>query len=149
MCMQVILLQKVAGLGQTDDIKEVADGYARNFLFPRHLAVQASAQAVHDLSARQKRAAKDGERELHEQQTLAEKIDGLEIELTERTSDKGQLYAAVNPIRVTEALLKKGYTVKKEQVIMKPIKTVGTHPVKIKFRHGLEAEIVVTVSEAK
>ena len=56
--MKVILLQKVAGLGNADDIKEVADGHARNFLFPRHLAVQASPKMVGDLEARHRRVAK-------------------------------------------------------------------------------------------
>ncbi|MBI2444120.1 MAG: 50S ribosomal protein L9 [Candidatus Magasanikbacteria bacterium] len=144
--MKVILLQPVAGLGESDEIKEVADGYARNFLFPRHLAVLASEQAVQDLAARQKKAAREAERDLREQQQLAGKVDGEEIEISERASAKGQLYAAVGPARVAQALAERNLPVAPEQIAMKPIKEAGTYPVKIKFRHGLEAEVIVIIN---
>ena len=93
--MKVILLQKVSGCGDIDEVKEVADGYARNFLFPRHLAVQASDKSILDVEARHKKQTRMAEEELHENEKLAARVDGVEIELVERANDKGLLYAAV------------------------------------------------------
>lgn len=147
--MKVILLHKVPGLGNTDDVKEVADGYARNFLFPRHLAVPASQRTEEYIAARHKREAKAAERELREQQDVASKIDGREVEMAERANDSGVLYAAVSPAKIAAALEKLGFMVKTEQIVGKPIKNVGAHEVKIKFAHGLEAAITVNVIAAK
>lgn len=143
--MKVVLLQKVPDLGNLDEIKEVADGYARNFLFPKHLAVQASAQVLAQRSAKHKRLAKEVENELHTEQSLAARVDGLEIEIKEKASDKGQLYAAVTATRIANELKKMGLAVNKEQIIGGPFKEAGEYPVKIKFRHNLEVEITVIV----
>ncbi|SRR3989338_8044053 len=144
--MKVILLQNVPGLGRADDIKEVAEGYARNFLFTRHLAVPASEKAADDLAVRRKKAAKEAERDLTFQQKLAEKIDGQEIEIKEKASGGGHLYAAVTAVTVAEAMRKAGVRVESGQIVMKPIKESGTFPVKIKFRHGLEANVSVLIT---
>lgn len=143
--MQVILLQKVPSIGNSDDVKEVAEGYARNYLFPRHLAVQASSQALKTLRERQERVHHQAERDLREQQALAARLDGFGLELKERASAKGALYAAVTAAKVADKLLAKGHTVTKDQIQMKPIKEAGIYPVKLKFRHGLEAEIQVII----
>ena len=144
--MKVILLQKVDGCGQADEVKEVADGYARNFLFPRHLAVLASPQAVRDLELRTRRLARDAEKDLHEQQRLAEQVDGLEIEFKVKVSSKGLLYAAVGAEQIAKELQGKKFMVTKNQIHLAPIKEPGAYPAKIKFRHGLEAEVTVIVS---
>lgn len=144
--MKVILLQNVSGLGRADDIKEVAEGYARNFLFVRHLAVPASEKTTNDLAIKHRKAAKEAERDLTLQQKLAEKIEGQEIELKEKVSDGGHLYAAVTAVKVAEALKKAGYRVEDNQIFMKPLKEIGTFPVKIKFRHGLEATVSVLIT---
>lgn len=144
--MKVILLQNVPGMGKMDDIKDVADGYARNFLFPHHLAVPASAKATIELEQKHKRVTRDAENDLLDQQKLAEKMEGFEIEITERASSSGVLYAAVTAQSISKALKKKGFTVEPAQLRMKPFKEAGPHPVKIVFRHGLEAEIIVLIS---
>lgn len=147
--MKVILLQNVADIGKMDELKEVADGYARNFLFPRHLAVQASARALGERLARQTKAKRDAERDLQTAQALAAKIDGLEVDLNEKASEQGLLYAAVGPAKVAARLAAMGFTVAPEQISLKPVKEAGTFPVKIKFRHGLEAEASVVVTAAR
>lgn len=144
--MKVILLGKVRGLGNMDDIKDVADGYARNFLFPQHLAVPASMQVMADLEAAKKRRAKEEAADLQRQQAVAERLDGLELEIKEKANEQGMLYAAVAPAKVAEALAKFGFNIDKERVVMRPpIKAVGEYPIKIKFRHGLEAEVKLTI----
>jgi len=123
----------------------VADGYARNFLFPKHLAVQASKPAVDELAAKEKKKAKEEASDLSQQQNYAARLDGLEIEIKGKVNDKGLLYAAVGPQIVSAALKKLGFDLDKHQIIMKPIKEAGDFPVKVKFRHGLEAEVKVMV----
>lgn len=147
--MKVILLQNVAGLGRADDVKEVAEGYARNFLFPKHLAVQASTQALSERDAHRRKLAKESERELKIQETLAEKLEGREVELLEKSNDSGMLYAAVTPLKVSQALDRLGFSVAPEQIKMRPIKEVTTAEVPIKFAHGLEATITVIINSKK
>lgn len=145
--MKVILLQKVLGLGNADEIKEVKDGYAVNFLFPRHLAVQASPGALSELSAQKNKKVREEERDLREQQNLATKLDGIELKFIEKANEKGLLYSAVGGQKISEALAKIGYAVDKKQIEVPVIKSVGEYAGKIKFRHGLEAGIGITVSD--
>ncbi|MFA5062115.1 MAG: 50S ribosomal protein L9 [Patescibacteria group bacterium] len=144
--MKVILIQNVPGLGKINEVKDVADGYARNFLFAKNLAVPATKKIMVDLQAKSTKEAKDHEKDLREQQELAEKLDGWETELKEKVSDGGSLYAAVGPQKVSEILKKSGFSVDKNQIVMKPIKEAGEFKAKIKFRHGLEADIIIIVS---
>jgi len=145
--MKVILLQNVPGLGKIDDIKEAAEGYARNFLFPKHLAVPATSHALSEIEAQKKKKSKDELKDLQKQQVLAEKIDGLDLSFKEKVSEKGLLYAAINNVKISEALKKMGYQVDKDQIILtKPIKELGEYTVVAKLRHGLESKITITVS---
>ena len=144
--MKVVLLQRVPGIGDVDDVKEVADGYARNFLFPRHLAVQASVDAITKVKAHKNKLAKEAEKDLKEQQSLADRLGGLVIELKEKVSDKGLLYAAVGPQRLVDELKKRGFIINKSQISMKPIKSEGEFVASIRLRHGLEANINIIVS---
>jgi large subunit ribosomal protein L9 len=143
--MKVILLKAIKGLGQQDDIKEVAEGYARNFLFPNNLAVQATEKGVRDVSEAKKRVAKKSEEELHYQQSLAGQLDGVEVEVIEKANEKGVLYAAVTQQKISAALKKMGFEVGPTQIQIKSLKNIGNFPVKIKFGHGLEAEVTVII----
>jgi len=144
--MKVILLQKVPSVGNAEDIKEVSDGYAINFLFPRHLAVQASPKALSDLTAHKNKKVKEEAKDLREQQDLAAKLDGMELKFTEKANEKGLLYSALSAQKISDMLKKKGYEVDKKQIETPSIKSVGEYRAKIKFRHGLEATLSVTVS---
>jgi len=145
--MKVILLHKVPGVGDIDDVTEVAEGYARNYLFPNNLAVQASNQAVHQKEEQAKKKAKVAERDLQEQQDLAAKLDGLELDLKEKANEIGLLYAAVGPQKISDILNKMGFKVERKQVVTPQIKSVGEHKVTVKLRHGLESEVSITVSK--
>jgi len=144
--MRVILIQNVDGFGKIDEIKDVSGGYARNFLFAKNLAAPATKQMLADLAACHNKKAKDNEKDLREQQSTADRLDGLEAVLREKAGARGALYAAVGPQKVSEALAKSGFKISKEQIIMKPIKEAGEYKVKIKFKHGLEAEITLIIS---
>lgn len=145
--MKVILLQNVPNAGKVDEVKEVSEGYARNFLFPRHLAVQASAKALQDRSAHKVKLKKDIEKELQREQAVAARLDGFEIVFKEKASDKGALYAAVTATKIAEQLGVKGFVVDKDAIKLKPIKECGTFPATVVMGHGLEAHIHITVSK--
>jgi large subunit ribosomal protein L9 len=145
--MQVILIQNVAGIGKIDEIKEVSEGYARNFLFAKNLAVPATKQMLAGLKIRKNKKVKDHKAELRAEQSVADKLDGFELNLKEKVSAGGSLYAAVGPQKVAEALTHSGFKINKDQIILKPIKETGEYKAKIKFQHGLEAEISVIVTK--
>jgi large subunit ribosomal protein L9 len=147
--MKVILLQKVAGLGEPEEIKEVADGYARNFLFPHHLAVQALPGAVKNVKIRQEKHHRDEEKELKAAESLAEELDGLEVMIKQKVNENGLLYAAVGPTHIAESLKDLGFVVDKKQIVFEPTKETGDYKVKIKLKHGLEADILVLIIPTK
>lgn len=144
--MKVILIAKVEGLGDVDDIKEVADGHAVNYLFPRHLAVLASPKAKKELEDQKRRRGKEAELDLREQQSVASRLDGIHLELKVKTNEAGLLYAAIGPQKIAEELQKIGFTVAKNQIDLKPIKEPGEYEARVKLRHRLEAKISVIVS---
>jgi len=144
--MKVILLEKVPGLGDIDDIKEVSDGYALNHLFPRHLAVQASAQKAAQLKAKEKKIAKDAEKELHEVQSLADRLDGYSLTIEDKVNEDNILYAAVTDQRIAQSLKTYGFPVNKNMIITEPIKEVGDYKIKIKLRYGLEALLNLVIN---
>ncbi len=148
--MKVILLQDIENIGKKYDIKEVADGHARNFLIPKSLVKPATKQAILWAETQREVLAKKDEEELKTVQGTASGIDGQEIIIPMKVGDEQQLFEAVTPQKISEKLKELGFTVKKTQIdLQKPIKELGEHPVKIKFEHNLEAEIRVVVVEEK
>jgi len=149
--MKVILLKDVEELGKRGDVKNVADGYARNFLFAKNLAKPATKQALKELEAEKETEAQIAEQELKKIEGIVSQIDGLEIEVIEKMDEGGKLYGALNEVKIAKILKDKGLNIKKNQIkIPQPIKTVGEYPVTISFDHGLEAEIkIIIVEETK
>lgn len=147
--MKVLFLQDVRGTGRKGEILEVSDGYARNFLLPKNLAKIATKELTVQMKQAEEKEMKLMEQELKVNQKLASRIDGQEIEITAKASATGTLYSAIGAEKIVEEIKKQiKSTVKSEQVILnKPIKEIGEYKVKIKFGHGLEAELQVTVSQ--
>jgi large subunit ribosomal protein L9 len=147
--MRVVLLENVPGTGQRGDVKEVATGYARNFLFPKKLARIATKTSLHDLREKLERDTKKNENELKDSQKLASKLDGVEIEISEKASNGGKLFAAVSKDSVADAIKKElKININSKQVVMdSPIKEPGKYNIKIEFGHGLEAEMSLIVNE--
>ena len=143
--MKVILLKNIKGLGNVDQVKEVAEGYARNFLFRNNLAVQATDNAIRKISDAKQKVIKKTEQDLRHEQSLAGQLDGFDVEIIEKANDKGVLYAAVNAQKISSILNNKGYAVEPEQIQVKQLKNIGSFPVLITFGHGLEAEINVII----
>lgn len=146
MSMKVILLADVPKLGQKSEIKNVSPGYAKNYLFPRGLAAVLTSTAVLELEIHNEAAKKAAEKELMLAETIATKLDGLEIEVPLKVSKEGMGYAAVSAAKIAETLQKLGVKVKSGQIkISSPLKKLGEYTVTVVFKHGLEAEVKVTV----
>lgn len=148
--MKVILLQDVKKVGKKYEVKEVADGYARNYLFSNKLAKEATQEALVWLEAQKETLeAKAGEA-LKKIQEAASRMGGLEVIIPVKVGDEGQLFESVGAQRVLEQLKSMGFDIKKAQIELEdPIKDIGEFPVKIKFEHNLEAEIRVIITEEK
>ena len=148
--MKVILLCDVKGQGKKDQIVEVSDGYARNFLFPQKKAVPADAKATNEL--RNKEAAKQYkiEEDRKAASLLAEKIKATEVEIVMGHGQDGRLYGAVTAKDIAEELKKKlgGIDVDKRKIqIKEPIKAYGKYDVEIKILADIGAKFVVHVHE--
>ncbi len=148
--MLVILLQDLPKVGNKYDIKEVADGYARNFLIPKNLAKEATEQALKWVALQKEIALKRVEEDLKGIQTRASDIDGVEITLPVKVGDEGQLFESIGQQKIAEKLKEAGFDVKKNQIMLEiPLKELGEFPIKLKFDHNLEAEIKVIITEEK
>lgn len=146
--MKVILLQDVKDLGEKFAIKEVADGYAKNFLIPKGLAKLASKKNLKWLEEQKQTMTQQAEEELKENQQLALKIDGLELVVPVKTKSDGRAFGSISSTKIANLLKEKGFDIKRSQIgLEKPIKEVGEWPVKIFLPHGLEAEIRVIIEE--
>lgn len=148
--MKVILLQDVEDLGKKYEVKEVKDGYARNFLLPKKMAKPATKQALKWLEDQKEIIEKEAEEDLKKAQELASKLDGLEISMDVKVGEEGQLFESINFQKITDKLKEMGFEVKKSQIkLQEPIKELGEFPVKINLDHNLEAEIKVIISAEK
>lgn len=147
--MKVILLKDVQGTGKRGEIKEVADGYARNFLLQKGLAKQATRDAVDAIKAHEEKLKRDMERELKDSQTSASRIDGQEITIITKASETGTLYSAIGADKIAEAIQRQlGVAIKPAQIVFgKAIKEYGERKILIKFPHGLEANLRIIVSK--
>lgn len=146
--MKVVLLEKVPALGERGDVCEVADGYARNLLFPQNLATSATPQAIAEAAQEFEARRKNAERQLADIQQVASRLDGFVLEIAEKASEAGTLYAAVGAQKVAACLKERGFAIKKTQIGMQPIKTPGEYPATVRFDHGLEVEITIIITEA-
>jgi len=148
--MRVILLEDIDNLGKKYEIKEVKNGYARNFLIPRGLAKPATEEQIAWLETQKEIEAKKEEEELKEVQEFASSMEGLEVVIPVKIGEEGQLFESINAQKISEKLKELGFKVKKNQIdLVEPLKELGEFPVKIKFEHNLEVEIKVIVSEEK
>jgi large subunit ribosomal protein L9 len=144
--MKVILLKDIENLGKKFDIKEVKDGYARNFLFPQNLAKPATEKNLLWLEKEKEIEAKKAEEALKEIQKIVAKIDGQELIIKVKVGEKGELFEQIGADNIAQKLREMGFEIKKSQVkIASPFKSLGEFPAKVIFDHNLEAEIRVVI----
>jgi len=148
--MKVILLEDVEKLGKKYDIKDVKDGYARNFLIPKKLAKKATKDVLKWLETQKESIEKIAEEDLKKAGDLASRLDGLELTIAVKIGEEGQLFESINNQKISEKMKEMGFEIKKSQIgLEKSIKELGEFPIKINLDHNLEVEIKLIITEEK
>jgi large subunit ribosomal protein L9 len=145
--MQIILLEKIANVGNLGDVVKVKDGYARNFLIPQGKAKRATPENLQAIEARRAELEKAAAGKLEGAQALAEKLEGSSLRITQKAGVDGRLFGSVTNVDVVEALKAQGVDLEKSMVRMPsgPLKHVGEHPVTITLHTDVSAHITVNV----
>ncbi|WP_347491673.1 50S ribosomal protein L9 [Desulfoscipio sp. XC116] len=145
--MQVILLEDVKKLGQKGQVIKVAEGYARNFLLPKGLAMEASKGKLKDLEKQNQVRAEQRKKIEEQARTLARQLEGLKLVMQTRVGDAGKLFGAINNKDIAEFLSNKhGLSVDKKKIVLKaPIKALGEYAVTIKLHPAVQVQINVEV----
>ncbi len=146
MPMKLLLSEDVKNLGLAGDVVSVANGYGRNYLLPRHLAVEVTPANLKRIEEMKKvRAVRELDR-IKDFRTVAERIAALDVTVKERVSESDVLYGSVHAKQLADALAAEGIVVETDMVRLdEPIKTIGVHRVKIRLHPEVEAELKVWV----
>ncbi|MCD8349933.1 MAG: 50S ribosomal protein L9 [Planctomycetaceae bacterium] len=146
MAMKLLLSEDVKDLGLAGDIVTVANGYGRNYLLPRRLAVEVTPGNLKQIESMKKlRVARELER-VKDFRTLAERVAAVDITIKERVSDSDSLYGSVTAKQLIEALTAEGIVLEPEMIKLdEPIKTIGVHRVKVRMHPEVETELKVWV----
>ena len=147
--MKVVLLQDVKAQGKKDQVVEVSDGYARNFLFPKKLAVPADAKVINDIKNKQSSAKHKEEVERENARALAKKLSETTIKLTAEAGADGRFYGAITSKDIAEALkAQAGVEADKRKILLdSPIKAFGTYKIELKIYADISGKFNVTVTE--
>ena len=147
--MKVILLQDVKGKGKKGQMLEVSDGYARNFMLPRKLAVEATTDAINTMRMNDKATQERIAREKAEAMAIAGKLREMTLTVTAKGGGAGRLFGSVTNAEIAEALAKNGIKLDKRKIVIsEPIKNVGTYTVTCKLGYEISAPLSVKIQEA-
>lgn len=148
--MKVILTQDIKGKGKKGQMIEISDGYARNYLLPRKLAVEATADAVNTMRMNDKAAAEKAAKERAEALEISKQLRAMTLVVTAKGGGAGRLFGSVTNQEIADALRQKtGITLDKRKIaISDPIKNVGTYTVQCKLGYEITAPLTVKIEEA-
>ena len=148
--MDIVLLEDVKSLGKKGQLVKVNDGYARNFILPKKLGVEATAKNLNDLKLQKANAEKIAAKQLAEAKALAEKLEGLSVTISMKAGEGGRAFGSVSGKEISKAIteqLELDIDKKKFQ-LQDPIKAFGTHEVPIRLHKDVTAKLAVKVVEA-
>ena len=145
--MQVILIQDVNNLGGTNEVVNVKNGYARNFLFPRQMAVEASPSNMKQLEERLKQQRKKEEKMLAEVNKVIEVLKESPVKIGAKTGTSGKIFGSVTSVQIARAIRdQKGYEIDRRRIhLVDDVKELGNYKAKIDFGNGQETEVDVEV----
>ena len=148
--MKVILLQDVKGKGKKGQMLEVSDGYARNFMLPKKLAIEATADAINTMRMNDKAAAEKAAKERAEALEISKKLRDMTLTVTAKGGGAGRLFGSVTNQEIADALkAKSGIALDKRKIVVSdPIKSVGTYTVTCKLGYEISAPLTVKIEEA-
>lgn len=149
--MQKLLLRvDVPSLGRIGDVVEVADGYARNYLLPRGLALEPTDGNLKKIEEAKKEYEAIRAKETEEKRALAARLDGLELTLLARSNEQGHLFGSVGPKEIADALSDEGYNIDEGQIdLAEHIKQIDKHTVPVRFDEDISCELIVWVAPEK
>ena len=149
--MKVILQQDVKGQGKKGQMVEVSEGYARNFLLPRKLAIPATTDAINTMNLKEKARKAEEARQKAEAEAIAEKLKECQVKLTAKAGNGGRLFGAVTTKEISEGLKAQyGVDIPKQKLVLDdPIKAFGSYQVKAKLGFEVVGTVYVTVCEEK
>lgn len=141
--MEIILKQDIQNLGYKDDIINVKDGYARNYLIPNGYAINATASAKKVHAENLKQRAHKEEQIKNEAQAIAEKLEGVSLSIGAKASSKGKIFGSVNTIQLAEALKEQGFDIDRKMISIKEelIKEVGKYTAKVRLHKEVQIEV--------
>jgi len=147
--MKVILLQDVKGKGKKGQMLEVSDGYARNFMLPRKLAIEATTDAVNTMRMNDKAAAEKAAKERAEALEISKKLKAMTLVVKAKGGGAGRLFGSVTNQEIADALKAQSGIVldKRKIVIADPIKSIGTYTVQCKLGYEITASLTVKIEE--
>lgn len=146
--MKVVLLADVKGKGKKGELCNVSDGYARNFLFPKKLAVEADNAALNELKNREEAIAHHKKEELDQAKEIAAKLDGKTVSITAKAGAGGKLFGSVTSKEIAAEIKNSlGIEVDRKKMNVSDIKNFGEYTAEIKLHQGVSAKITVKVSE--
>lgn len=143
--MRVILLKDLPNLGKKGDIKDVSDGYGRNFLIRNKLVEILTPQTARRLEQEREKEEKTATALKNQTLALKEKIEKLKLVLKTKIGESGRVFGSITPTKILAELEKNGIKLEKNQVLSKPIKTLGENKIKIKLPQGTEAELKIII----
>ncbi len=147
--MKVILLQDVKGKGKKGQMIEVSDGYARNFMLPRKLAIEATPDAINTMKMNDKATQERIAREKAEALAISQKLREITLTVTAKGGGAGRLFGSVTNQEIADALAKNGVKLDKRKIVISdPIKNVGTYTVTCKLGYEISAPLTVKIEEA-
>lgn len=148
--MQVILLERVAKLGQMGDVVKVRAGYARNFLLPQGKALRASDANKQAFESQKAQLEARNLETRKEAEALAARLDGTSHVIIRSASESGALYGSVTPRDIADVLAEDGFTVERRQVVLNaPIKALGLHAVNVSLHPEVDASVTINVARSK
>ena len=143
--MRIVLLKDLPDLGKKGDIKDVSDGYGRNFLIRNKSAEILTPQAAKRLEIAREKEEKTAMALKNQALALKEKIEKLKLVLKTKIGESGQVFGSITATKILAELKKNGIKLEKDQVLSKPIKTLGENKIKIKLPQGIDAELQIII----
>jgi len=144
--VQVILRDDVPNLGKIGEVVRVKPGYARNFLFPRGLAVEASPKNMRVLDHHKRLIEAKAAREHKSAEAIAKRLDGVRITVRARAGDEGRLFGSVTNMDIERLLAEKGFHVERRRIVLpEPIKQLGTFPIPVQVGRSVRVSVELTV----
>lgn len=143
--MKVILQKDVKDLGRVGEVVNVAQGYARNFLFPRKMALQATDNKIKEWQHLQKVAEIQKKKALNDRQELVNKLNGVTVTFSMQAGEDDHLFGSVTALDISRELEKQQFSVDKKDIHVEPIKILGQHKAEIVLGDNLKTEITISV----